>query len=113
MPKPEFQLEEKEVFDLLVFDTIDGCCRIQTNKKIYLLAGAYFYAAVDLSRLIKGQPTKHLNSGSDYRVDTEDSRKVCIDYDTIQLALDPEAAITSDTKGVVEVLSMLREVHNE
>ena len=64
MYKSKFQLEEREVFDLLIFD-LDGGIRLQTNKKVYLFCTAYFYAALDLSRLLNGEQPKHCDYGSD------------------------------------------------
>ena len=55
-----FELQEREVFEYLVFSKY-GSVGISTNKSSYFFATLYFLCAVDLSKLLNGKPTKHLN----------------------------------------------------
>ena len=111
MYKSKFQLEEREVFDLLIFD-LDGGIRLQTNKKVYLFCTAYFYAALDLSRLLNGEQPKHCDYGSDDVITDPDAvpNKLCVSYDKIMDALDADK-VTSNWNGVVPFMTMLRAVH--
>jgi len=110
--QPSFELQEREVFEYLVFSK-DGSVGISTNKSSYFFATLYFLCAVDLSKLLNGKPTKHLTYGIEQNrvIDPETMLfRLCVDREKLNEALAADK-ITSSWPGVVEFLSMLREIH--
>jgi len=112
--KNEFQLEEKEVFELVVFCP-GGSIRLQTNKSSYFFATMYFMAAVELSRLMYGKQTKHLTYGIDDNRITEPEKRddrLCVDHELVKEILTADELTSNWHPGVVEFFTMFVEIHN-
>ena len=110
----EFQLVEKEVFELVVFCPT-GTVRIQTNRSSYFFANMYFMAAVELSRLLNGKPTKHLTEGIDDNRITEPEKRddrLCVDYELIKQILTAEKLTSNWHPSVVDFFTMFTEIHS-
>jgi len=111
--KEDFQLEEKEVFELVVFCR-SGSVRIQTSKSSYFFAEGYFLAALELSRLLNGKPTKHLTYGiDDNRITEPDKRpdRLCVDYELVKEILTADKLTSNWHPGVVDFFSKFSEIH--
>lgn len=112
--KNEFQLVESEVFELVVFCS-QGTVRIQTNKSSYFFAEGYFLCALELSRLLRGKPTKHLTYGNDDNRITEPdtvSDRLCVDHELIKEILSADQLTSNWHPGVVKFFSMFCEIHD-
>lgn len=110
----EFQLVEKEVFELVVFCPT-GSVRIQTNKSSYFFANMYFMAAVELSRLLNGIPTKHLTYGiDDNRITEPQTRndRLCVDYELIKEIITADKLTSNWHPSVVDFFTMFIEIHS-
>lgn len=111
----EFQLVEKEVFELVVFCP-GGTISLQSNKSSYFFADMYFLAAVELSRLINGKPSKNLSHGIDENRITEPEKRndrLCVDHELIKEILTADKLTSNWHSGVVEFFTMFTEIHND
>ena len=98
-----------EIFEFLVFHR-DGTLSLQTTRSIYFYAHSFYYAARDLSALLKGEQVSLQYGIVENRISDPDAvsdRKVCVPPEKILQALDADE-VTSNWPGIVKFFSVLR-----
>jgi len=107
---------EPECFEYLIFERA-GTVAIQTNKSRYFYADSIYFAARDLTKVLRGQ-FDHLEYGiSENRIldpeSPEAARYLCVRLDLIQEAIEADEVTSNWSKAVVTLFQYMRDLNSD